>query len=221
LAVLGAAASFATGCIYPYHAEPEFGPHPPVPASQRTAATVAVIEFENWNPPDDYDTANILIPLVPYSESIYQKPSRLGLCLSRELTVSAAFADVHYYEKWPDDLTAIARSTLLVSGRVLRNRVSHKETFYGLSLPLGLTLAFTVLPANYDTRSLEFEVTAARGEAPERELLREAIALPSHTVAFALGNLFVPIPPFADCPGDRLRPRFAAIRDRLIELARR
>lgn len=137
-----------------------YQPNLPDAAVHRLNLKVAVVELEDESSQEAVGGASSLIPghLSGIDLTIYHF-TMFGTCLANELKGSQLFASVDYYANWEKLAGDFKSYDLIVTGRLLADRVQAESYWYGLSAP-GAVLWFLGLPVRSVSRDVDFEVTA-------------------------------------------------------------
>lgn len=145
------------------------------------APRVAVMPFEDWNPPDEgFGTYLRLVPGILYTgHNTYMSHKYAATSdLAAELSKSGAFSAVDSLGEWPPAETLLSRYDFVVTGRLLGYGFNSRDYLYGVG-PMGMFPMFLGLPM-YGTMNFgNVEVVVFRVRTPYEPILKEKVTYES------------------------------------------
>lgn len=196
---------------------------------------VAVVEFEDGSSSVGfYQTSSFygLIPANSTPDVVAFHNTLFGKCLAAELKESRMFAAVEYHPSWERLVHDFETYDLVVTGRLLQDRVKGQTASYRLGV-LAAPLWMVGAPGFLMSREVMFEVNAFRSHQPDQVLWNHFVKLeeaswsgighdyggdPHKLINVAVGVKQVGTTDF--CTTEILRPQFLTLRKSLADALR-
>lgn len=154
------------GCA---HESRQYKPNPPDPNIQPLPLKVAVVEFEDRNPPSKQGggIAGLFVPgwLYEFKAELYH-PTRFGQCVARELQSSDHFATVKYFPSYDELASSYKEYDLLITGVLRHDRFTVDELYYGAMLLAASLWNMLGLPQYSVERAALFEIQVRNPRQP-------------------------------------------------------
>ncbi|MEK6786977.1 MAG: hypothetical protein AABY61_16005 [Nitrospirota bacterium] len=155
--------------------------NPPDPSVQTLPLKLAVVELEDGSAGTGVQRPGVsAIPGALYgTELVAFHHTLLGKCVATELKGSKSFASVEYHSNWEKLAEEYKSYDVIVTGRLLQDKIENKKHFYGLSV-VGVLFGFLGLPAQSFSREISFNLIALSPMLPDEQLWGHQIRL-EHT----------------------------------------
>lgn len=141
---------------------------------------VAVIQFEDWNPPNEESPIDLLlVPGVLYAgHNTYNTKDSSSVNLAMELAKTGAFSAADYFDQWPSAQKLVNSYDFIVTGRLLGNGHNFRSYQYGFG-PLVMFPMFLGLPTSGWMNFGDVEVVVSRVGTPYEPILKERVTYES------------------------------------------
>lgn len=160
-----------------------YQPNLPVSPIETFPIKVAVVEFEDSTLkegfayyPGSRDPKGFLPGVLSVTDAVVFRHTLFGKCLAAELQDAKIFITTTYHSSWESLGREFKSYDIIMTGRLVEDRVEVHGQFYGLSL-LSPILYLIGLPAFTYSRDVLLEVTALKSLQPDQHLF-------NHTVKF-------------------------------------
>lgn len=166
------------GCA---HEDRMYEPSPPDLGGQSLPLKVAVVEFEDRNPPGKQNVpGGWLIPGYLYAfRAELHHPTTFGKCFARELRASGQFSVVKYFSSYDELASSYREYDVLVTGILRHDRLTVNELYYGAWVLTPSLWMFFGLPAYSAERSVQFEVEMREPSQPQTVKLTRSVSFGS------------------------------------------
>lgn len=213
-----------------------YSPNPPDSNEKIIPLRVAVAEFDDRNQYRNFDNSMgayftlAYVPLIPYmAQTDHYYPTKFGKCLDAELRSSNMFTRVVYYQDWEVLAENYKYYDLIITGKLIEDKVHSDVSFYGLGF-VGFLLSLTQLPPyHFITRNVDFEIKAFRPNTPDKSIHIEKVhfddsaypALAAGRDSSDVGRRMLLATGFGEdqktdfCTSKQLQPKFLRFRNNL------
>lgn len=153
-----------------------YQPNLPEAPIQTFPIKVAVVEFEDSAReegfayfPGSRDPKAFLPGVLSVTDAVVLRHTLFGKCLAEELLGTKTFATTTYHSSWESLVGEFKLYDLIMTGRLVEDRVEVHGQFYGLFL-LSPILHLIGMPAFTYSREVIFEVNAFKPLQPDQHL---------------------------------------------------